>query len=86
VRSNTGVTFLIKDARVAGLDEAGQRDFVKKMMKRLETENACFDAAGYAKAPPDLRIWVGGSVEPSDVKKLLPWLDWAFQEEAAKLS
>ncbi|ABI75753.1 phosphoserine aminotransferase [Hyphomonas neptunium ATCC 15444] len=85
VRSNTGVTFLIKDARVAGLDEAGQRDFIKKMMKRLETENACFDAAGYAKAPPGLRIWVGGSVEPSDVKKLLPWLDWAFQEEAAKL-
>ena len=85
VRSNTGVTFLIKDARVAALDEAGQRDFIKKMMKRLETEHACFDAAGYAKAPPGLRIWVGGSVEPSDVKKLLPWLDWAFQEEAAKL-
>lgn len=85
VRSNTGVTFRIKDPRVAGLDEAGQRDFIKKMMKRLETENACFDAAGYAKAPPGLRIWVGGSVEPSDVKKLLPWLDWAFHEEAAKL-
>jgi len=85
VRSNTGVTFRIKDARVADLDEAGQRDFIKRMMKRLETENACFDAAGYAKAPPGLRIWVGGSVEPSDVKKLLPWLDWAFHEEAAKL-
>lgn len=85
VRSNTGVTFLIKDRRVADLDEAGQRDFIKRMMKRLESENACFDAAGYAKAPPGLRIWVGGSVEPSDVKKLLPWLDWAFHEEAAKL-
>jgi phosphoserine aminotransferase len=85
VRSNTGVTFLIKDRRVAALDEAGQRDFIKRMMKRLETENACFDAAGYAKAPPGLRIWVGGSVEPSDVKKLLPWLDWAFHEEAAQL-
>lgn len=85
VRSNTGVTFRIKDERVAGLDEAGQRDFIKRMMKRLETENACFDAAGYAKAPPGLRIWVGGSVEPSDVKKLLPWLDWTFQEEVAKL-
>ncbi|MFN7055334.1 phosphoserine transaminase [Hyphomonas sp.] len=85
VRSNTGVTFRIKDARVAALDESGQRDFIKRMMKRLETENACFDAAGYAKAPPGLRIWVGGSVEPSDVKKLLPWLDWAFHEEASKL-
>ena len=85
VRSNTGVTFKIVDPRVMKLDEAGQRDFIKKFMKRLESENACFDAAGYAKAPPGLRIWCGGSVEPSDVSKLLPWLDWAFHEEAAKL-
>jgi phosphoserine aminotransferase len=85
VRSNTGVTFKIVDPRVAALDEAGQRDFIKKFMKRLETENACYDAAGYAKAPPGLRIWCGGSVEPSDVAKLVPWLDWAFHEEAAKL-
>jgi phosphoserine aminotransferase len=85
VRSNTGVTFKITDPRVAGLDEAGQRAFVKAMMKLLEKENACFDAAGYAKAPPGLRIWVGSTVEPSDVAKLLPWLDWAFAEEAATL-
>jgi phosphoserine aminotransferase len=85
VRSNTGVTFKIVDPRVAGLDEAGQRAFVKAMMKRLEKENACFDAAGYAKAPPGLRIWCGGTVEPSDVAKLTPWLDWAFAEEVAAL-
>ena len=85
IRSNTGVTFKIVDPRVAGLGEEGQRDFIKKMIKRLETENACFDAAGYAKAPPGLRIWCGGSVEPRDVAKLTPWLDWAFSEEAAKL-
>lgn len=84
-RSNTGVTFKIVDPRVASLDEAGQRDFIKKFIKRLESENACYDAAGYAKAPPGLRIWCGGSVEPSDVAKLLPWLDWAFHEEAVKL-
>jgi phosphoserine aminotransferase len=85
VRSNTGVTFKIVDPRFAARDEDGQRDFIKRMMKRLETENACFDAAGYAKAPPGLRIWVGGSVEPSDVAKLTPWLDWAFHAEAAGL-
>ncbi len=85
VRSNTGVTLKIVDHRFMKLDEAGQRDFIKRMMKLLEKEQACFDAAGYAKAPPGLRIWVGGSVEPSDVSKLLPWLDWAFHEEAAKL-
>ena len=85
VRSNTGVTFRIADPRVAALDEDGQRGFVKRMMKRLEKENACFDAAGYAKAPPGLRIWCGGSVEPSDVAKLTPWLDWAFAQEVAAL-
>jgi phosphoserine aminotransferase len=44
VRSNTGVTFKIVDPRVIALDEAGQRDFIKKMIKRLESENACYDA------------------------------------------
>ncbi|MEO1100807.1 MAG: phosphoserine transaminase [Pseudomonadota bacterium] len=85
VRSNTGVTFRIADPRIAGLGEDDQRAFVKRMMKRLEAENACFDAAAYAKAPPGLRIWCGGTVEPSDVAKLTPWLDWAFAEEAALL-
>ena len=82
-RSNTGVTFRIADPRVAALDEDGQRSFVKKMMKLLEKEGACFDAAGYAKAPPGLRIWVGGTVEPDDVRRLTPWLDWAFAETVA---
>jgi phosphoserine aminotransferase len=85
VRSNTGVTFKITDARVAVLSEDDQRAFVKRMMARLEAENACFDAGAYAKAPPGLRVWCGGTVEPSDVALLTPWLDWAFTEEAASL-
>ncbi|MGH1421965.1 MAG: phosphoserine transaminase [Hyphomonas sp.] len=85
VRSNTGVTLKIVDPRVAALSEDDQRAFVKKMMKNLEAENACFDAAGYAKAPPGLRIWCGGSVETGDVSALTPWLDWAFAVEAAAL-
>ncbi|MEL6323734.1 MAG: phosphoserine transaminase [Pseudomonadota bacterium] len=85
VRSNTGVTFKIVDPAVAALDETGQRAFVKDMMKRLDAENACFDAAGYKNAPPGLRIWVGGTVEPDDVRKLTPWLDWAFAETLATI-
>ena len=85
VRSNTGVTFLIKDPQIDALDETNQRAFVKRMMKRLEDENACFDAAAYKAAPPGLRIWCGGTVEPDDVAKLTPWLDWAFALEKAAL-
>ncbi len=85
VRSNTGVTFKIVEPRIAKLDETGQRDFVKRMMKRLDAEEVCYDAGGYAKAPPGIRIWCGATVEPSDVEKLTPWLDWAFETELAFL-
>ena len=81
LRSNTGVTLKIVHPTFARLDEKGQRAFIKNMMKRLEAEDACYDAAGYAKAPPGLRIWCGATVEPDDVRKLTPWLDWAFSLE-----
>jgi phosphoserine aminotransferase len=85
VRSNSGVTFSIVHPTFVKLDEAGQRAFIKRMMTRLETEDACFDANGYAKAPPGLRIWCGATVEPDDVAKLTPWLDWTFAIELAAL-
>ena len=85
VRSNTGVTFIISDPQVAALGEDDQRAFVKRMMGRLEAEDACYDAAAYKAAPPGLRIWCGGTVEPDDVAKLTPWLDWAFALEKAAL-
>ena len=84
-RSNTGVTFKITDPRVARLETADQEAFVKKMVTLVEKEGAGFDFNAYAKAPPGLRIWVGSTVEPSDVEKLLPWLDWAFATVVADL-
>ena len=84
-RSNTGVTFKITDPRVAKLDTDAQEAFVKKMVALIEKEDAGFDFNSYAKAPPGLRIWVGSTVEPSDVEKLLPWLDWAFATVASDL-
>ena len=80
VRSNTGVTFKFTDPRVAGLDTEAQQAFVKKLVGMLEKEGVAFDFAGYRDAPPGLRIWCGATVEPSDVEKLTPWIDWAFAE------
>jgi phosphoserine aminotransferase len=77
-RSNTSVCLRIVDAEIAGLDEAAQRDFVKRLVKLLEAEEAAYDIAGYRDAPPGLRIWCGATVETADVAALTPWLDWAF--------
>ncbi len=85
IRSNTGVTLKITEPRVAGLEDKIQKDFVKRMMKRLEAEDVCFDAAGYRDAPAGLRIWCGATVEPDDVAALTAWLDWAFKIELEAL-
>ncbi|MEM1150877.1 MAG: phosphoserine transaminase, partial [Pseudomonadota bacterium] len=84
VRSNTGVTFKFVDPRVAGQNIEAQRAFVKALVSRLEGEGVAFDFAGYRDAPPGLRIWCGATVEPSDVAKLTPWIDWAFAETLAQ--
>ena len=78
VRSNTSVCLKIVDPQIAALDEAAQRDFVKKLTKLLETEGAALDIGGYRDAPPGLRVWCGSTVDTADVEALLPWLDWAF--------
>jgi phosphoserine aminotransferase len=78
VRSNTSVCLSIVDPVIAGRDEAGQRDFVKAMTRRLEAEGVAYDIAGYRDAPPGLRIWCGTTVDTADVAALTPWLDWAF--------
>ena len=46
----------------------------------LYKEYVAYDMTGYPKAPPSFRVWGGGTVEPRDVKKLLPWIEWAYEE------
>lgn len=84
-RSNTSVTLKITDARVAGLETADQQAFVKKLTGLLDKEDVAYDIAGYRDAPPGLRIWCGATVEASDLEKLGPWLDWAFQTAVSEL-
>ena len=59
-------------------DEEKQRETVKKIVSMLKKEGVANDINGYPKAPPSIRIWGGSTVQNSDMKALLPWIDWAY--------
>lgn len=79
-RSSTSICLRIVAPWFLALERAEQMKVVKKMTAVLEKEGVAFDIASYRDAPPGLRIWGGATVEASDVRALLPWLDWAFAE------
>ncbi|MEO0939558.1 MAG: phosphoserine transaminase [Pseudomonadota bacterium] len=75
-RSVTSVCLKFTDDRIT--DGAA---FAKAVAKRLGDEDIALDIGAYRDAPPGLRIWCGGTVETSDIEAMLPWLDWAFEQE-----
>jgi phosphoserine aminotransferase len=85
-RSNTSVCLKIVDPAVTQLSLDAQAAFAKAMAALLDTEGVANDIAFYRDAPPGLRIWTGSTIETSDVQALLPWLDWAFATQKAKLA
>ena len=72
-RSNTSVCLTVKLTP----------DQVKTMAKLLEKEGVAYDIGAYKDAPPGLRIWCGATVEQADLKALMPWLTWAYQQALA---
>ena len=54
---------------------------VRTMTARLEKERAAYDIASHRASPPGIRIWTGATVEAGDVEALMPWLDWAWDEQ-----
>jgi phosphoserine aminotransferase len=53
---------------------------IKAFVALLDTEGVAYDIGGYRDAPPSIRIWCGSTVETEDVKALMPWLKWAYEE------
>lgn len=86
IRSTTSVCLKFTDPRIAAMDEAGQKAFVKRFKALLEDEGAVFDMEPHRYAPPGLRLWCGCTVETADVVDATPWLEWAFETAAAGLA
>ena len=80
-RSNTSVCLTITDERVASMDDDAKAKFAKGLTQSLEAEGVAFDIGAYRDAPSGLRIWAGATVEASDLEALMPWLDWAYEEQ-----
>ena len=86
IRSTTSVCLKFVDPRIAAMDEAGQKAFVKRFKALLEDEGAVYDMEPHRYAPPGLRLWCGCTVETADVVAATPWLEWAFQTAVGELA
>jgi phosphoserine aminotransferase len=84
IRSNTSICLKIIDPWFISLDSKTQKAIPKELEALLEQNGAAFDINGYRDAPPGLRIWGGATVESEDIKALLPWLDWGYEEIKSK--
>lgn len=84
--SNTSVCLSIVDPDVVAKGPDAVAAVAKGIVAALEKENVALDIGAYRDAPPGLRIWCGATVEASDLAALMPWLDWAFAQEKAKLA
>jgi phosphoserine aminotransferase len=79
--SCTSPQFKITDPWFTRLAPEERFQTVRTMTRQLEREAAAYDIASHRASPPGLRIWTGPTVETADVEALLPWLDWAWDEQ-----
>lgn len=85
IASNTSVCLTIADKDVVSKGAEVVAKVAKGIAAALDKEGVAFDIGSYRDALPGLRIWCGATVEASDIAALTSWLDWAFQQEKAKL-
>ena len=77
--SQTALCLVITDDWFGAQEESVQKALVKDMLARLEDEGVAVDINAYRDAPTGLRIWGGPTVDPVDIERLLPWVDWAYE-------
>lgn len=77
--SSTSICLKFSDQISKKLNNVQLDQLEKNIVNILDNENIAFDIGSYRSAPPGLRIWGGPTINPKDVKTLLPWLNWAFE-------
>jgi len=90
VERTPGIDFLAQDKATRSctsicltLDAADPGGTAKRVASLLDKQGVAYDIGAYRDAPPGLRVWGGATVETSDIKALLPWLDWALAQARA---
>ena len=83
--SNTSICLKLIDPKLTTKSLETKNIIEKNIIKLLEENNVAFDIGSYRSAPPGLRIWGGPTVDNDDIKKLLPWLDWAYHKSLRDL-
>lgn len=83
-RSVTSVQFKITAPWFQDMDTDAQWSAVSALCKILEDEGVAYDIKAHRKSLPGIRIWCGATVEPNDVKSLIPWLNWAYEQVRAE--
>lgn len=79
-RSNTGVCIVFQGEFYDNLPEEKKAEVPNRIVKMLDERGIGYDFNGYRDAPPSLRIWCGSTVEQEDIKRLLPWIEWAYAQ------
>ena len=85
IANNEWIDFLAADSHTRSntsvcLSLNATPEQVKALVKLLDVEGVAYDIGAYRDAPAGLRIWCGATVESSDLKTLLPWLSWGYQQ------
>ncbi|MDR0678358.1 MAG: hypothetical protein LBF44_02365 [Holosporaceae bacterium] len=66
------------------MSDEGKWNCLKKIVAICEKENVGFDFLGHIFTKPHLRIWAGPTIDHQDLKKLLPWIEFAYDKVAAE--
>ena len=78
IKDGIEINSLIEDPLFVDIEN--QNLLEKNIVEVLENENVAYDIGSYRSAPPGLRIWGGPTINPNDIKLLLPWLQWAYED------